>query len=146
MAIKLNQVIAVEKGTKSRSLAELTEAHHALQKPALLAGISRTYEPKAEDGESFPPESTKVQIRAEEILKKTAEIQTKLFDVIATKDWSNLKARADVVVDNKVLLPQVPVTYLLFLEKELVNLHTCIQTSHMSTHRLKQRQIRHQLQ
>ncbi len=36
---RLNQIIAVEKGVKSRSFQELTEAHHALQKPALLTGI-----------------------------------------------------------------------------------------------------------
>ena len=28
---RLNQIIAVEKGVKSRSFQELTEAHHALQ-------------------------------------------------------------------------------------------------------------------
>jgi len=49
--MKLNQVIAIEKGTKSRALQELTEA---------LA---------------------------------------KLFDVVATKDWANCQAKADVVVD-----------------------------------------------
>ena len=48
---RLNQIIAVEKGIKSRSFQELTEAHQALQKPALLAGISRTYRPKDEEGE-----------------------------------------------------------------------------------------------
>jgi hypothetical protein len=52
--MKLNQVIAIEKGTKSRALQELTEAHQTLQKPALLAGISRTYRPKDEEGEQFP--------------------------------------------------------------------------------------------
>jgi len=72
--MKLNQVIAIEKGTKSRSLQELTEAHHTLQKPALLAGISRTYRPKDEEGEQFPPESTRVQIKAEEIIRKPSEI------------------------------------------------------------------------
>ena len=41
---KLNQIIAVEKGIKSRSHQELSDAHHALQKPALLAGIARTYQ------------------------------------------------------------------------------------------------------
>ncbi len=51
MAAKLNQIIAVEKGVKSRSFQELTEAHHALQKPALLSGIARTYRPKDEEGE-----------------------------------------------------------------------------------------------
>ena len=123
---RLNQIIAIEKGTKSRSFQELTDAHHALQKPALLAGIARTYRPKDEEGEQFPPESTKVQVKAEEIIRQTAEIMTKLFDVTATKDWTNCKARADVIIDGKTLLAQVPATYLLFLEKQLVDLHTFI--------------------
>ena len=99
---KLNQIIAVEKGIKSRSFQELTEAHQALQKPAQLAGISRTYRPKDEEGEVFPPESTKVQIKAEDIVRQTVEVLTKLFDATATKDWTNCRARADVVVDGNV--------------------------------------------
>lgn len=123
---RLNQIIAVEKGVKTRSHQRLTEAHHALQKPALLAGIARTYRPKDEEGEQLPPEATKVQVKAEEIIKSTAEILTELFDVTATKDYSNCKARADVVVDGKVVLTGAPVTYLLFLEKQLVDLTTFI--------------------
>ncbi len=34
---KLNQIIAVEKGVKSKALQELTQAHQDVQKPALLA-------------------------------------------------------------------------------------------------------------
>src|SRR3954451_18895158 len=109
---RLNQIIAVEKGIKSRSFQELTEAHHALQKPALLAGIARTYRPKDEEGEQFPPESTRVQVKAQEIIRQTAEVLTKLFDVTATKDWANTRARADVVMEGALLLSQVPVTYL----------------------------------
>jgi hypothetical protein len=124
--MKLNQIIAIEKGTKSRALQELTEAHQTLQKPALLAGISRTYRPRDEEGETFPPESTRVQIRAEDIIRKTTSELTKLFDVVATKDWANCTAKADVVVDGTTLLSQVPATYLLFLEKQLVDLHTFI--------------------
>ena len=67
---KLNQIIAVEKGVKSRSFQELTEAHHAVQKAALLTGLSRSYQPKDEEGEQLPPESTKVQVRAEEVLRQ----------------------------------------------------------------------------
>src|SRR3954469_21224231 len=110
--MKLNQVIAIEKGTKSRSLQDLTEAHHTLQKPSLLAGIARTYRPKDEEGEQFPPESTRVQIKAQEIIRQTAEVLTKLFHVTATKDGPNPRARADVVVDGVTLLGQVPATYL----------------------------------
>jgi hypothetical protein len=120
---KLNQIIAVEKSVKSRSVQELAQAHHDVQKPALLAGIARTYQPKDEEGEQLPPESTRVQVQAEDILRTTAATLTRLFDVTATKDWANRTAAADVVVDGTVLLPQVPVPYLLFLEKQLTELH-----------------------
>jgi hypothetical protein len=123
---KLNQIIAVEKGIKSRSFQELTEAHQQLQKPAVLSGISRTYRPKDEEGETLPPESTKVQIKSEEVIRTTIESLTKLFDITATKDWTNVKARADIVVDGVTLLSQVPITYILFLEKQLTDMHTFI--------------------
>jgi len=123
---RLNQIIAVEKGVKSRSFQELTEAHHALQKPTLLSGIARTYRPRDEEGETLPPESTKVQIKAEDIVRQTGDIMSRLFDVTATKDWANCLARADVVLDGQVLLSGVPITYLLFLEKQLVDIHTFI--------------------
>jgi hypothetical protein len=123
---KLNQIIAVEKGVKSRSFQELTEAHHALQKPTLLSGISRTYRPKDEEGETLPPESTKVQVKSEEVLRQTASILTRLFDVTASKDWANCVARANVVVEGRTILSDVPITYLLFLEKQLTDIHTFI--------------------
>jgi hypothetical protein len=121
---KLNQIIAVEKGVKSKSFQDLTEAHHAVQKPTLLSGLSRVYQPKDEEGEQLPPESTKVQIKSEEILRDTAATLTRLFDVTATKDWANCHAKADVTVDGQVLLRDVPVSYLLFLEKQLTDLNT----------------------
>lgn len=123
---RLNQIIAVEKGVKSRSYAELTDAHQAVQKTALLAGISRTYQPKDEDGEQYPPESTRVQVRSEEVLRQAATTLTRLFDVTATKDWANCEARADVRIDGRVLLAGVPATYLLFLEKQLTDLRTFV--------------------
>ena len=75
---KLNQIIAVEKGIKSRSYEELTKAHHALEKPTLLSGLSRSYQPKDEEGDKLPSESTKVQIRAEQVIAETARIMTEL--------------------------------------------------------------------
>lgn len=123
---RLNQIIAIEKGVKSQSLRELTDAHQLLQKPAMLSGISRTYRPRDEEGEQFPPEATKVQVKADEAIRQSVAILTKLFDITATKDWANTRARADVVVDGEILLAQVPATYLLFLEKQLVDLHTFV--------------------
>ncbi|NIL55648.1 DUF7873 family protein [Salinispora arenicola] len=123
---RLNQIIAVEKGIKSKSFADLTEAHHAVQKTTPLAGISRTYQPKDEEGERLPAESTRVQIKAEDILRQVSTTLTRLFDVTATKDWTNCVAHADIVVDGQTVASEVPVTYLLFLEKQLVDLHTFV--------------------
>lgn len=123
---KLNQIIAVEKGVKAKAHQDLTAAHHGLQKPALLVGISRTYQAKDEEGEQLPPESTRVQVQAEDVLRDTAKSLTRLFDVTATKDWANCEARADVTVDGRVLVAAVPVSYLLFLEKQLTDLNTFV--------------------
>jgi hypothetical protein len=123
---KLNQIIAVEKGIKSRSFQELTDAHQSVQKPSLLSGIARTYQPKDEEGEQLPPESTRVQLRSDEVLRDIAVSLTRLFDVTASKDATNCVARADVKLDGEVLLGDVPVTYLLFLEKQLTDLHTFV--------------------
>jgi hypothetical protein len=75
------------------------KAHHDLQKQALLAGITRTYQPSQEGGETFPPEATRVQLRATDVIGEVVELLTRLFDVTATREWANTMARADVVVD-----------------------------------------------
>jgi hypothetical protein len=123
---KLNQVIAVEPSVKSRTDAEVTKAYHNLQKSPLLSGISRTYRPKDEDGDLLPPESTLVQIRVNDVLDDIAKAFTEMFDLTATKDYANTTARANVVVDGVVLVENAPVTYLLFLEKQLVHIHTIV--------------------
>ncbi len=123
---RLNQIIAVEKGIKSQTMRELTDAHHLLQKESQLAGISRTYRPRDEDGEQYPPESTRVQVKTQDVIRRTTDLLTRLFDVVATKDYANCEAKADVVVAGNVLLEKVPVSYLLFLEKQLNDLHTFV--------------------
>jgi hypothetical protein len=126
MATKLNQILAVEKGVKSDTQRKVTDAYHTIQKNALLSGISRTYQPVDDEGEHLPAESTRVQVQAEDLLKQLGAALTRLFDVTATKDWANCVARADVTVDGTTLLENVPVTYLLFLEKQLVDLNAFV--------------------
>lgn len=123
---KLNQILAVEKGVKSDVQRKVTDAYHQIQKTPLLSGISRTYQPIDDEGEQLPPESTRVQVQADAVLKGVGATLTRLFDVTATKDWANCQAKASVRVDGTVLLEDVPVTYLLFLEKQLTDVHTFI--------------------
>jgi len=125
--MKLNQIIAIEKGVKSRATSELTEMHKLSQKPDLFTGFSKTYRPKDDGGEQYPPENKKVQQRAEVLMTKASSLMTELWDVTASKDWGNMVANGDVVVNGTTVLAKVPVTYLLFLEKQLTDIHTFIE-------------------
>lgn len=123
---KLNQIIAVEKGVKSRVYGELTELNKMAQKPELFNGFSKAYLKKDEESEDLPSEKKKVQITAEAALKRSETILTEALNVIARKDWTNCKATATVSIDGKVIVPDAPVTYLLFLEKQLNDIRTFI--------------------
>jgi hypothetical protein len=123
---KLNQIIAVANGQKGRTQKAITEAHHKVQKDQLTTGISRTYRPKDEDGEKLPPESKLVNYRVSDAIRESVDTLTTLFDIVATQDRANCLANADVVVGEKTILVGVPVTHLLFLEKQLVDIHTLV--------------------
>lgn len=121
---KLNQIIAIEKGIKSRAYSELTELNKAVQKFELFNGFSKTYQKKDEDGEDLPAEKKRVQFVALEVLRSAERSITELMDVTARKDWTNTVASADVVIDGKILIAKAPVSFLLFLEKQLTDLRT----------------------
>lgn len=124
---KLNQVVAIEKGVKSRVYSEITEIHKAAQKPVLFNGFVKTYERKDEDSETYPQEQQKVQMLAGDSLSRVATLLTEMFDVTATKDYGNMKAVADIAVDGQVLVNAVPVPFLLFLEKQLNDIRTFVE-------------------
>lgn len=123
---KINQILAVEKNKRTVLHKEITELHRQTQQPALMTGHQKTFVPKEEDDETYPPEERKVQILHQDALDDVSDRLASLMDVTATKDWSNCKARADVVVGGEVFLKEVPVTYCLFLEKELTDLQTFV--------------------
>jgi hypothetical protein len=123
---KLNQILAIEKNKKTQLHKEISDLHHQTQKVELLTGHHKTYTPREEDGETFPDDTRKVQVLHHEAIKQVCERLTTLMDVTATKDWANCQAKADVIVDAEVFLEQVPVPFLLFLEKELHDLHTFV--------------------
>lgn len=120
---RLNQIIAVEKGVKSKATRVETDLYHALEKKQLFSGLSRVYTPKDdEDGDKLPSEHQVVQFKSEDVLKELSKSLTRVMDVTATKDAANTQAKADVKVDGQVVLSDVPVTTLMFLEKELEKL------------------------
>ena len=123
---KLNQVIAIEKGVKSRAHSEISEIYKKVKRADLFNGITKTYQPKEENGETYPSENQKVQEFVTSILKQVAKSKAELFDVTAQKDFANMTATANVKIDGEIIIADAPVPFLLFLEKELTDLRTLI--------------------
>jgi hypothetical protein len=125
----LGQIAAIQKDVQKATMRQLTDAHHALQKPAMLEGLSREYQPRFEDGEQLPAEQQRVQATVKEMIDATRDALARMFDATAARDYTNgpggpATAVADVKVDGDVLVPKAPVHYLLYLEKQLDDLET----------------------
>jgi len=125
MMAKLNQIIAVVSGKKSRAHDLLTTSHRAWHKDR-ITGINRTYRPKDEDGERLQPESRSVQLRVRDALSKLGEELVDFMNAVATQEYGNCQAKADVIVDGKTLLKDVPISAILFAQKQLIDIHTFI--------------------
>lgn len=123
---KLNQIVAVVNGVKTKTQRTLTDVYQGLKKSQLFDGISRAYQPLDEEGETLPPEQKLVQLTTNDAIVTVKEALAKMMDTIYTQDVANCSAKANVVVDGKVLATDVPITHLLFLEKQLVDLHTFV--------------------
>lgn len=126
MTQRLSVVIALDKATKNRCNNDITALYHMAQKADLFKGIARRYESNDEDGEKLPPETRKVQQRGTEILDRTAALMTQYWDITLTKESANTGASADVVVDGVTIISAAPVGFLLFLERQLVDLATTV--------------------
>lgn len=121
--MKLNQIIALVSGKKTKIQHLMTNVHHGWGKDR-ISGINRTYSPLDETGEVFPAESRMVQVRVPEAISKISAQIADFMNIIATQEYSNTLAKADVVVDKVTVLSAVPISALLFLEKQLIDLHT----------------------
>jgi hypothetical protein len=121
---KLCQIVAVVSGMKTQAQKALTNAHQHRLKANLLSGLTRTYRPVSDEGETLPPEVNRVQATVPDVLKEVRAALVPVYDAVLTQDVGNTRARADVKVGDRVLLPGVPVTHLMYLEKQLEDLVT----------------------
>lgn len=123
---QLHEVLAVEKSVRARNYKAVTDLERALQDRNKLTGITRTYRPLADDGDQLPSEYTQLQVRADEVLRTVAKALTELFDITLTKDFNNQEAVADIELNDRTIATAVPVSYLLFLEKQLNDVSTIV--------------------
>ena len=124
---KLNQINAIVTARKGDAEKQVTELYKLVQKDQLFAGRERTYRPLDEvNGQKLPPESQRVQQRVDDMIRQARVKWTELWNLVLTQDTGNQQARADIVVDGKTLLADVPVTSLLFLDKQVNDLETFV--------------------
>lgn len=126
--MKLNQLIAILNSVKQAASAAQTVVYQQSQKTTLFQGLSRTYQPREEAGYIYPAESQKLTLSASDLIEKFVVGSSEFFNLAATQDWANTEASASIDIDGEPLLTGVPVTYLLFLEKQLQDVKTFIQS------------------
>ena len=124
--MKLNQLIAILQSVKTNAAKGKTEVYQLCQKNALFQGLSRTYQSREEDGFIYPSESQKMMLKADELVDKFTLACAELFDLAATQDFANTEAKASIAIDGQTIVADVPVSYLLFLEKQLQDIKTFI--------------------
>lgn len=123
--MKLNQVIALVQGKKSRTQKMMTNTHHGW-KPDLVTGISRTFEPVNDEGETFPSENKPVQLNVSSVIASVSEKLADFYSIVASQEMGNTEAAGSIIIDGVEILGDVPVSALLFLEKQVVDLRTFI--------------------
>lgn len=123
---RLDALLGVLSGAKSRAKSAKDTTHHLLQKAQLFNGFTKTYAPlDEENGDRFPDESQLVQHDIESELDALTGPWARLLDLQASVDRTNQDARAVVHFDGFTTDP-LPTSTLLFLEKELTGLHTIV--------------------
>ncbi len=124
---KLNQINAILMTRKAETEKAVTEIYKTFQRESVFAGREKTYQPYNEEtGQKLPGESQRVQQRISDLLKQAAAKWADVWALVLTQDAGNQTAKADIVVDGQVLLADVPVTSLLYLDKQLNDLETAL--------------------
>lgn len=120
---RLHQVVAIETGEKAKVYRTMTDIYKRIQKVNLFTGFSKTFQPRDEEGDMLPAESSRVQMTVPDQLRELAQAVAPLMDITLTKDFGNLSATATLHVGDQTL-PEIPVTTLLAWEKLLADLRT----------------------
>jgi hypothetical protein len=115
----LGQVIGVKKTHQQRDNTVGSELKRKLAAGNLTTGLNRAFaadSAEAATKQKNANEYKAVGLRVEDALAEAAKASVEALDVIATQDATNTRAKADVVIGDEVLLKDVPISHLLFLE------------------------------
>lgn len=119
---QLHEVIAVANPLKSKMEAILTETTHTFKaKPHMFEGAKQIFQPTAEEGgEETVEDSRSITDTVLKKLQYTFGHVVKAFDAQYQVAVGNRSAIADIVVDGETIAKDVPASFLLDLERNLL--------------------------
>lgn len=125
MATKLSALLGLLQGAKAKLKGPRDSAYKDFQRSALFTGFFRTYRPvDEENGERYPDEGEIVQLNVEEILAGLTAEWARVLDLQASVDRTNQVAAGQLTIGTGIW--DLPATTLVWLDKQLVDLHTLI--------------------
>lgn len=117
---KLHEILAVESSLEKAANTLIKESKHTFNKEGLFTGLVKNiYMFREEDKKSETSEHQELTTTVDENLDYLVEPISNWFDTVLKKDLTNQIAHADIEVDGMVIAKNVPVTFLLGLEKKL---------------------------
>lgn len=125
---QLHELLAAETDTKNQTTAMHAETLAVFNKPDLFQGWVKTHvvtKPGVDELTKAAKEKAGGDVRqvtttVDERLAYDAQFFIRRVDFAATKDLTNQHALADIIIDGKVVVQNVPATALLSLEQLLV--------------------------
>lgn len=116
---RLNQHMAIENDKRTAAQKIVAETQKTFKGQDLFYGLLKRYEPKFADGDPLPDDRKELVTTVDKRLDWTKGPIIAMLDHMATKDKTNQKANADLVVDGVTIGTNLPATTLLALEKKL---------------------------
>lgn len=117
---RLSQVLAVEKQAKNKANDLGSETLSLFKKQDMFTGWTKDFLPLNEDAEMLPSDNKPVIHSVTHKLHEWMKAYSELLDVTLTKDTGNLEAQGTITLGTKEVT--LPVTYLIWLEKQVFDL------------------------
>jgi len=124
--MRLSQALATVETTKATATTLRTEEYKRIQKEDLFSGHSRSWVKVNDDSPDMPHEHKRVQEQVVDVFARIVSVSAPWYDACRVRDAANCEAKASVIVDGATILKDVEVTFLLFIEKDLVHWRTLI--------------------
>ena len=125
---QLHEVIAVEGELEANFKKSLQDTDQSFKKSEQFIGFEKRYEPFS-DSEKLTESSVERKAMDATVHQKLDElfkVCVQYFDCFAQREATNQEAKADVVIDDQIILSSVPSTALLGLESKLRQLREVI--------------------